>query len=72
VAVEVVTNRMVARGREDDTPESIARRLELYEAQTSPLLAWAKERGILTIVDGLGSEAEVFARLGSVIEPVAG
>ena len=38
---EVVPQRMLARGREDDTPESIARRLELYEAETAPLLAGA-------------------------------
>lgn len=71
VAVEVVTERMMARGREDDTPESIARRLELYEAETAPLLSWAENRGILHVVDGLGTEDEVFARLRKVIEAVA-
>ena len=71
VPVEVVTARMVARGREDDTPESIARRLELYEAETSPLLAWAEDRGILTVVDGMGSVDEVFDRIRCVIDPVA-
>ena len=70
VAVEVVTERMMARGREDDTPESIARRLELYEAETAPLLSWAEARGILHVVDGLGSEDDVFARLQKVIETV--
>lgn len=70
VAVEVVTERMMARGREDDTPESIARRLELYEAETAPLLSWAEDRGILHVVDGLGTEDEVFARLQKVIESV--
>ena len=67
VPTEVVTDRMMARGREDDTPESIARRLELYEAETAPLLSWAEDRGILLVVDGLGSEDEVFARLERVI-----
>jgi len=71
VAVEVVTQRMVARGRDDDTPESIARRLELYEAQTAPLLAWSEARGILAVVDGLGTEEEVFARIQRVVDPVA-
>ena len=68
--VEVVTERMMARGREDDTPESIGRRLELYEAETAPLLSWAEDRGILHVVDGLGSEDEVFTRLQKVIETV--
>ena len=31
--VEEVTKRMMARGREDDTEEAIARRLNLYEEQ---------------------------------------
>ncbi|MGI9666729.1 MAG: adenylate kinase [Acidimicrobiia bacterium] len=66
----VVTARMLERGRADDTPESIARRLELYEAQTAPLLEWVQERGILVVVDGLGTEEAVFDRLRSVIEGV--
>jgi adenylate kinase len=68
VPTEVVTERMLARGRGDDTPESIARRLELYENQTAPLLAWAEERNILSVVDGLGTEEEVFERLRDVID----
>ena len=39
--------RMMARGREDDTEEAIARRLSLYEEQTAPLLDWFAERGLL-------------------------
>lgn len=70
VPVDVVTERMLARGREDDTPESIARRLELYEAETAPLLSWAEDRGILTVVDGIGDEDDVFARLQRVIDAV--
>ena len=70
VSVDVVTDRMVDRGREDDTPESIARRLALYEAETAPLLQWSEQRGILAVVDGLGTEDEVFARLQRVLDPV--
>ena len=70
VGVDVVTERMLARGREDDSPESITRRLELYEDQTAPLLSWAEDRGILVVVDGFGTEDEVFARLETVIAAV--
>lgn len=68
VPIAEVTERMLARGRDDDTEETISRRLELYEAETAPLLAWFEERGRLTVVDGLGTEDEVFARLSQVVD----
>jgi len=68
VPVDVVTGRMVARGREDDTEDAIRRRLELYEEQTAPLLAWFAERGLLVEVDGVGTEDEVFSRLVAAVD----
>lgn len=68
VPIAEVTERMLARGREDDTAETIARRLELYEAETAPLLEWFEGRDCLSVVDGLGTEEEVFARLTEVID----
>ena len=68
VPVEEVTMRMMARGREDDTEEAIARRLSLYEEQTAPLLDWFAERGLLVTVDGLGEEDQVFSRLSEAID----
>lgn len=68
VPVDIVTERMLARRREDDTPEAIARRLELYEEQTAPLLEWFRARDLLVTVDGVGSEDEVFARLRAAID----
>ena len=35
---EVLMERMLARGRADDTAEAISRRLELYHSETKPLL----------------------------------
>ncbi|MDW3220777.1 MAG: adenylate kinase [Acidimicrobiales bacterium] len=70
VPVDVVRERMMARGREDDTPEAIDKRLALYEEQTAPLLDWFAARDLLTTVDGVGSEDDVFERLRAVIEAV--
>ena len=67
VPLDEVTARMLARGRADDTEEGIARRLELYEEQTAPLLEWFAEHDKLVIVDGLGTEDEVFARVAGVL-----
>ena len=68
VPVDVVTERMVARGRADDTKEAIRRRLELYEQQTAPLLGWFGDRDRLVEVDGVGAEDEVFERLVRVVD----
>jgi adenylate kinase len=67
VAIEEVTARMMARGREDDTAEAIAERLNLYEEQTAPLLKWFAERGKLVVIDGLGEEDEVFGRVRAAL-----
>ena len=64
----VVTQRMLDRGRADDTPEAIARRLELYEAETAPLRKLFADQGVLVAVDGLGTPAEVHGRIISAIE----
>jgi adenylate kinase len=68
VPPSVVTERMLLRGRNDDTPEAIARRLELYDQQTAPLLDWFEQKGVLVTVDGLGTEDEVFKRLTKIID----
>lgn len=67
VDVEEVSGRMLARGRDDDTAAGIARRLELYEKQTAPLLAWFEQREILRRVDGVGDPDEVYARLVAAV-----
>ena len=67
VPIEIVTQRMLDRRREDDTPEAIRRRLELYETETAPLLDWFTSRDLLSTVDGVGAEDEVFARIDAAI-----
>ena len=67
VPVEIVTERMLDRRREDDTPEAIQRRLDLYEKETAPLLDWFSSRDLLCTVNGVGTEDEVFARIDAAI-----
>ncbi len=38
--------------RDDDKPDAIRRRLEIYDAQTKPLLSYYEPRGLVTRVDG--------------------
>ncbi len=70
VPVDVVIGRMLERGRVDDTEEAIRLRLDLYESETAPLLSWFEDRGMLRVVDGLGSEDEVFGRLCTIVDGI--
>lgn len=67
VPLEEVTARMMTRGREDDTEEAIAERLRNYEEQTAPLLEFFADRNKLVVIDGLGDEDEVFARVKNAL-----
>jgi adenylate kinase len=54
--------------RDDDTEDSIRRRLELYASSTEPLISWYLERHKLAAVDGLGQPERVTARLIRAID----
>jgi adenylate kinase len=54
--------------RDDDTEEAIARRLDLYDLQTAPLVDYYKGQNLLEIVDGVGSADDVLARLVGTID----
>jgi adenylate kinase len=58
---EVLTERMLARGRADDTPEAIRKRLDIYHSETLPLIDWYGERVVR--VDGVGAVEEVHQRV---------
>jgi len=46
--------------REDDKPETVKRRLKVYEEQTEPLIKYYENKELLADVDGSGSPEEVF------------
>jgi adenylate kinase len=49
--------------REDDTPQAVTKRLELYEKDTRPLLDFYDGLGLLVTVDGVGDPDDVFDRV---------
>jgi adenylate kinase len=54
--------------REDDTHDSIERRLDLYERETEPLVKWFEAREMIVTVDGLGHPDEVTDRIVRLID----
>ena len=54
--------------RADDTEEAVRKRLDLYAAETKPLVPFFEELGLLVVVDGLGSPDEVYARLRAAVD----
>lgn len=58
-----LTERLLARGRDDDTADVIAHRLEVYRRQTVPMLDVYAERGELVTLDGDADADEVADRI---------
>ena len=75
VPEEVSFERLLARageeGRRDDTPDVIRNRLEIYHAESEPLIGYYRAKGILAQIRGDRSEDEVFADVENALEAVA-
>lgn len=54
--------------RADDTEEAVRTRLDLYAAETKPLVPFYEQRGLLVTVDGLGTTDDVFTRLLAAVD----
>jgi adenylate kinase len=71
-----LSRRILARAdlenRSDDTPGTIARRLEIYRTQTAPLVDYYQQRGQLRSIDGTGTPDEVFARIEDRVQSLQG
>ncbi|MBT4052718.1 MAG: adenylate kinase [Bacteroidetes Order II. Incertae sedis bacterium] len=53
--------------RKDDKPEAIKHRLEIYQAETSPVQNYYRKQHMLQEVDGTGTFEEVFDRIRTEI-----
>ena len=54
--------------RKDDNPETVQSRLEVYNRQTAPLIAYYKRKGLLFNVAGNASRDEVFAEISKKLD----
>ena len=65
--IDRLAGRAKAEGRADDNPESVRKRLVVYDEQTAPVIEFYREHGQLTVVDGVGGLDEVFDRIMAAI-----
>jgi adenylate kinase len=56
--------------REDDKPETVKHRIQVYEEQTRPLIDYYRERGILVEIDGSQSIEDVTKDLLEMVNEV--
>ena len=57
--------------REDDKEEVIARRLEVYEEQTAPIISFYRSEGLLITVSAMGTVEEITQRAISALSRVS-
>ena len=53
--------------RDDDKPETVQKRLDVYHEQTQPLIDYYTGEGILRTVDGTKDVNEVFAAITELL-----
>jgi adenylate kinase len=75
IADEICIERLLKRardeGRADDTPDAIARRLEIYHRETKPLVEHYRAQGIVVGIHAERTPNEVFAEIQAALEQVA-
>jgi adenylate kinase len=57
--------------RADDNPDTVRARLEVYEKETAPLVAYYADRGVLRNVDASGPAEQVYGAIQRALRPAA-
>lgn len=66
--IERMIQRAKIEARPDDTPDTIANRMQVYRLQTMPLLEYYGQRNLLESIDGMQSPDEVFAQIKAIVD----
>ena len=66
--IDRLAGRAQAEGRADDNPESVRKRLQVYDEQTAPVIGYYRDAGRLGVVDGVGTLDEVFDRILAALD----
>ena len=65
---EELVKRMLDRGREDDTEESIKVRFEVYKKETTPLVDYYNNKGVLISVNAFGEIDDIFNEISKFMK----
>jgi adenylate kinase len=68
MVVTLIAKRAAQDGRSDYTEETVRKRMEVYAAQTAPVVDYYGNMGVLSRVLGEGSIEEVFQRIKGVLQ----
>jgi adenylate kinase len=68
LAVERLHVRTLQEGRTDDTPDIIRHRLEVFHAQTEPVVEYYRSKGVLVGIRAERPIDAVFAEVQEVLE----
>lgn len=66
-AVEL-RERLLRRGRPDDTPDVVSHRLVVWQRDGAPVLAWYEKKRCLLRIDGVGEVSDVAHRVIAAVE----
>lgn len=61
--IDRIAGRALKEGRVDDTPETVKKRLEVYDAETGPLTPFYREKGVLHEFDATGTIDQIYGQL---------
>ena len=64
---EVLIERLLMRGREDDTQEIIENRLEVYREKTEPLIDYYSSQDLLSSIKADGTVEDITERIEGVL-----
>jgi adenylate kinase len=65
--IKRLLDRALKEGRTDDREDVIRKRIEVYNAETRPLLDFYNKQGKVVTVEGVGSMDEIFKRIVAVL-----
>jgi adenylate kinase len=68
VVIDRIAGRARKEGRADDTPETVKKRLEEYDAQTGPLVPYYRDHGVLHEFDAQGAIDEIYRQVRKVVD----